>query len=138
MPDIAPWREWVSEGFLGLFALFVCYLVHRLVMFGGRRLLALGERYVSSTETLHATLKEAEDNRNKLCDRHASVLEQVTELVNVNKGHLQEGQTDMQRMKQAAVHACRMCREISMKEIPDSAAEVARHCDEIERVIGAA
>lgn len=136
MPDIAQWRDWINDGFLAAFVLFVFYIIYLIVRHGGKKALELGERYVKSTENLHDTLKEAEDNRNKLCERHATVLGKVTELVDVNRNHLQIGQTDMQRMKQAAVRACRMCKEISVKELPDSAAEVARHCDEIERVLG--
>jgi hypothetical protein len=45
---------------------------------------------------------------------------------------------DIQRMKRAAVQACVMCREVASKEMPNSSAEVSRHCSEIERIIGEA
>ena len=153
------WHEWVNSGALAAFAVFVCWLVSRLATQGGKKALELGERYVRTTEELHNTLRAAEETRSDLCSRHAVGLESVTIAVNHGNEHLQrlvaiheapdgavtnaveiisEGQQDIQRMKQAALAACRMCREISQKEIPNSANEVAKHCDEIERVIGEA
>ena len=45
---------------------------------------------------------------------------------------------DVVRMKRAAIKACELCRKVADKEFPGSAADVDRHCDEIERIIGEA
>lgn len=154
--DIQTWHTWVNSGALATFAVFVCWGVYRLIMLGGKKALGLGERYVTSTEALHATLKESENNRNKLCESHASglrdmsgvLVESNAYLAHLVKLHEEPGNAiadavealaldhqDVQRFKKAALQACRMCREISRRELPDSADEVSRHCDEIERLI---
>ena len=151
------WHEWVNSGALAAFAVFVCWLVSRLATQGGKKALELGERYVRTTEELHETLREAENNRTELCQRHAVGLEGTVEAIATSNKHLerlvsiheepggsvveaidtiQSGHDDMQRMKQAAIRACKMCRAISKRECPDSADEVAKHCEEIERIIG--
>lgn len=144
--NLAEWHQWANSGALATFAIFVCFVVYRLATQGGKKALEFGERYVISTESLHETLRKTEEQRSQLCERHAQGLETITDVMSTNTGHLKrlvelhEGPagSDMQRMKRAALQACRMCREISQKEIPNSASEVSRHCDEIERVIGEA
>lgn len=127
MPDLAQWHDWVNTGALGAFAVFVCWLGNRIVT----KALTWGERYIKSTESLHDTLQRAEEARNTLCEKHANGIGLVAEAIEI-------GGTDLRRMKLVAIQACRMCRDVSRREIPDSAAEVDRHCSEIERIIGEA
>lgn len=157
--DLAAWHDWVNSGALAAFAVFVCWVIYRVITHGGVKAFELGERYVRSTESLHDTLQSAEQAREKLCESHAKGLENMTlavavgndslkQLVDIHRNpdspvmeavqQINEGSADVQRFKLAALQACRMCREISQKEIPNSANEVAKHCDEIERVIGEA
>lgn len=42
------------------------------------------------------------------------------------------------QMRAAALEACAMCKAIAEKELPGSAPLVAKHCSEIERIIGEA
>jgi len=150
------WHEWVNSGALAAFAVFVCWLVSRLATHGGKKALELGERYVRTTENLHDTLRKSDSERTKLCQQHAVALENTGIAVADSNKHLErlvqihempggivhdaadsiaQGSVDLQRMKQVALQACRMCREISEKELPDSASRVKAHCDEIERII---
>ena len=128
MGDLRLWHDWVNTGALAAFAVFACWMASRLVIHGGKKALELGERYIRSTEDLHKTLKDVEDARQTLCEQHA---DGVTALAKAD--HIRGG--DIHRMKRAAVQACRMCREISRREIPQSADEVDRHCAEMERII---
>jgi hypothetical protein len=49
-----------------------------------------------------------------------------------------ENNAELQRVKRAAMRACEMCRHLTAAEFPNSAEQVAKHCDEIERIIGEA
>jgi hypothetical protein len=158
-PDFGSWHAWVNEAALAAFAVFACFVVYKVVMHGGKKAMELGERYVTSTESLHETLRASEDNRSRLCERHAAGLEDVTEAVSVGNQHLSQlvqlhqapggsvhdaigvihkDHVDIQRGKRVMLHACRMCREVARREFPNSAAEVDKHCAEIEREIGEA
>jgi septation ring formation regulator EzrA len=157
MEDLGQWYTWVNNGALGAFAVFVCFMFYRLATAGGRKALEIGERYVASTEQLHETLEKAEAKRAELCSSHAAGLHEMAEgmaesnacLMRLVELHeegdvhqavvkIDQASDEMQRMKQVVRQACHMCRAISAREFPNSAAEVATHCDEIERVIGQA
>ena len=153
---LSDWHDWVNTGALAAFAVFVCWMVAKIVTHGGTKALEIGERYMRSTEALHDTLAEAERNRTELCTRHANGLETVTAEVEVSNGHLKRlveiheepggavtesieaihsASSDVRRIKKAALTACEMCREIAQSELPNSAEAVSRHCDAIERII---
>ncbi len=76
-PDFGSWHAWVNEAALAAFAVFACFVVYKVVMHGGKKAMELGERYVTSTESLHETLRASEDNRSRLCERHAAGLRQA-------------------------------------------------------------
>jgi len=153
---LSQWHDWVNTGALAAFAVFVCWLFSRLVMAGGKKAMELGERYVTTTESLHQTLKQAEDSRTELCERHATGLEAIDESVKVSNVHLDklvqlhtepgqevhdavvaihQGSDEIHRFKEIALRACQMCREVSEREIPNSAEEVAKHCEAIEKAL---
>ena len=157
MSGLAQWHDWINTGALAAFSMFVCVLVYKMLMHGGKKALEIGERYVRSTEELHGTLKDVESHRNELCNRHATGLEDVTTQVAESNNHLKRlveiheqpggdvkesinathrAAEDVARMKRAAIRACEMCRRVAKTEMPDSSDEVGRHCDEIERIIG--
>ena len=78
--------------------------------------------------------KEAVRQLGRLVEIHeapAGTVTQATKQISVM-------QHDIERGKKALRHACEMCRRVSEKEFPNSASEVARHCDEIEKAIGEA
>jgi hypothetical protein len=162
-PDFGSWHAWVNDAALAAFAVAVCFMVYKIVFHGGRKAVELGERYVSSTEALHDTLREADQQQKVLCQQHADTLvtlnDHFSESLQVQSRSCQHLETlvlahgpdwaatvnrindqcdDMQRMKAAAVRACEMCRHIAQAEFPNSAAKVNEHCDEIERLIGEA
>lgn len=118
MPDWV--RELLNYGPLGLFAAGVCWMVYKGLRHGGTKALDIGERYVASTEKLHDTLRETIDKQQTLCQGHHEILA-----------------THDDRMRQAALAACKMCREISQKDLPNSADAVGRHCDQIEQILRA-
>lgn len=161
MPDWA--SELLRYGPLGAFALAVCWGGWILLKEGGAKAYQLGERYVMSTEKLHDTLKESDQLQKDMCNTHATALksldvsldaslvvqeescEHLKSLVAAhspkwaaNVERVNENAKDLQRVKQAVVHACEMCRVVSSQEFPASAAKVAEHCSEIERIIGEA
>jgi len=154
---VSDWHDWVNTGALAAFAVFVCWMAAKIVTHGGKKAFELGERYIKSTETLHDTLAEAEENRTQLCSRHAEGLEHMTTEVAVGNNHLKRlveiheapdgavtesiqaihsANHDVQRIKRAAITACEMCREIVNAELPNSAEAVGRYCDEITKTIG--
>ena len=151
--------DWVSEmlryGPLGAFALAVCWGGWILLMRGGEKAYTLGERYVESTEKLHDTLKESDEQQKKLCEAHATALESLDASIDASLvvqqescRHLQtlvetgvvvsSNQRDLRSVKAAMVQACEMCRTMATKEFPDSATKVSEYCTEIERIIGEA
>lgn len=161
MPDWA--SELLRYGPLGAFALAVCWGGWILLMKGGTNAYMLGERYVLSTERLHDTLKESDEQQKKLCNAHSQAMESLDasldrslvvqeescrhldKLVQAHSPHWAENVElvaanahDLQRVKSAITQACEMCRIVSSKEFPDSAEKVAEHCTEIERIIGEA
>ena len=161
MPDWA--SELLRYGPLGAFALAVCWGGWILIRAGGTKAYVLGERYVISTEKLHDTLKESDEQQKKLCNAHATALESLDASLDASLvvqqescGHLEslvkahspqwssrveqinENAKDLQRVKSAMIQACEMCRSVSSQEFPSSAAKVAEHCTEIERIIGEA
>lgn len=92
------------------------------------RLIPLGERYVISTEALHDTLKENMETQQTLCDTHGTLVKSTADAVDKHDDSF----------RSAVRSACQMCRTVSAKEFPGSAAEVDKHCREIERIIGEA
>jgi hypothetical protein len=104
--------------------------------------------------------------QHEMCNRHADLMEtvgdsmaegvkvqtaavrQLERLVEIHEAptgsvlqatqQISEMKHDIERGRKALRHACEMCRRVSEKEFPNSAAEVAKHCAEIERVIGEA
>lgn len=163
MNDYATWHQLVNDGALAAFAIFVIWALWRIGSIGGRRMLELGDRYVSTTESLHDALKDADRQQKELCQSHQTTLTVLAESVDENTiiqreqcCHLKElvdlytspgaavvhsmHQTDslhgdMKRMKRAAVRACEMCRTIANNEFPNSAAKIDEHCTEIEKLI---
>ncbi len=81
MGDLQQWHDWVNTGALAAFAVFVCWMASRLLTHGGKKALEIGERYVTSTEELHTTLKDAEVARNKLCGQHADGIDNLATVV---------------------------------------------------------
>ena len=154
--DFSSWHALVNEAALAAFAVGVCFTVYKVLMHGGKKLAELGERYVMSTETLHDTLAKSDQSRAELCARHADGLEVLSETMQEGTSHLQrlvqlheatgpvgvavskidDAKHDMSRVKKSIRHACDMCRSVSAREFPNSAADVGKHCDEIERAIG--
>jgi len=154
--SFAQWHQWVNDAALAAFAVFVCVVFYRIVMHGGRKALEIGERYVGSTEKLHDTLKQAEDSRSKLCERHANGLETITSAVQIGNNHLDklvhmhehpqgdvtqaiqaihEDHRSIDQVKLAMIEACEAWRYVCKQEFPGCAEKVARHCDAIERII---
>jgi len=154
--NLSEWHQWVNDGALAAFAVFVCVLVYRIVVHGGNKLLQIGERYVSSTEQLHDTLKDSEDNRSKLCDRHATGLEAMAGAMQVSNRHLDrlvhlhedpggnvhdaigtihDNNKSMQQVKRALQEACELWRYICKQEFPNCAERVGQHCDAIKQII---
>jgi hypothetical protein len=161
MPDWA--SELLRYGPLGAFALAVCWGGWILIREGGAKAYTLGERYVASTEKLHDTLKESDEQQKELCNSHAASLasldSSLAKSLTVQQcscDHLETlvqahsprwaatvevvnvNARDLQRVKAAVVQACEMCRVVAEKDFPASAPEVNKHCAEIERIIGEA
>lgn len=126
MPDWA--SELLRYGPLGAFALAVCWGGWIVLRHGGAKAYQLGERYVASTEKLHDTLKESMDNQQALCDSHGKLVNDTARAIDEHD----------EAFRSAVRSACEMCRTVSAKEFPGSAAEVDKHCREIERIIGEA
>lgn len=126
MPDWA--LELLRYGPLGAFALAVCWGGWLALKHGGSKALVLGERYVTSTEKLHDTLKLSTAAQQAQCDQHGKlIVEQRTAY-----------QIHDDTFRCAVRSACEMCRTVSAREFPSSAPEVDKHCREIERIIGEA
>jgi hypothetical protein len=149
MPDWA--SELLRYGPLGAFALAVCWGGWILLMRGGEKAYTLGERYVQSTEKLHDTLKESNEQQRKLCEDHATALESLDTSIDASLvvqqescRHLQSivetgliiaaSRVDLRQVKAAMIQYSQICRVVSGKEFPDSAVKVAEHCTEIERI----
>lgn len=163
MGDPLSWHQMFSTSALAAFAVFVCFGLWKIVSIGGRRALALGERYVASTEKLHDTLKESDIKQKELCEGHRQSLEIMSEAVDENIliqreqcEHLKTlvdlhqapsgpvttsiAQTcaihrDMGKMKQIVKHHCAMCRVIARNEFPAIADQLDEHCNAMERLI---
>ena len=126
MPDWA--SEMLRYGPLGAFALAVCWGGWIVLRHGGAKAYTLADRYVTSTEKLHDTIKESMNQQQSLCDQHGKAVIATTEAI----------QSHDDALRVAVRSACEMCRTVSAKEFPGSAAEVDKHCREIERIIGEA
>jgi hypothetical protein len=105
------------------------------------------------------SIDNREDKQMELCGKHADNLGRIADLGETQAALLQAAHDsvkalvarseqpdapfstvktnlDIQRMKQAAIKACAMCRQVAATECPDSAKVVNEHCSEIERIIG--
>lgn len=156
------WLPLVNTSALAAFALFVMSAIWKLGKIGGTKAMELGQRYVTSTEALHETLRQSQQKQHELCTTHATAIQDVV-LVSAKQigiseesrdylkslaenygpkwqasGAAQHNAEDLQRVKRVIGVACRMCRDIAAKEFPDSSDKVSGHCDEIERIIGEA
>lgn len=89
----------VNYGVLGILILYVLWALWKIVSRGGSKLMELGDkavttgielgnRYVSTTEALHDTLKEessarrlADERQREMCSVHASTLQTVSDSI---------------------------------------------------------
>lgn len=157
--NLGEWHQWVNSGALAAFAVFVCFLGYRVTMYGGKKALELGERYIVSTETLHETLRASEEDRTKLCSRHADGLATMASAMEISNKHLAqlvtlhtqpggnvhdavceiaEVKRDVAIGKRVMLHACDLCQRVAEREFPGSAADVTAHCEQIRKAIGEA
>jgi hypothetical protein len=153
----------INYGVLGILVMFVLVAVWKLGSKGGAKVAELGERYVRSTESLHATLQESNIRQQSMCQSHNLAMEDLSEslerqvvvldkscshLESLDRAHgsewqktmhiVHENSHDIQRGKKAALRFCEMCQLLCESEFPNSAVRVREHCDEIKRIIGEA
>lgn len=158
----AEWLPLVNTSALSAFAVFVMMAIWRLGRVGGAKALDLGQRYVASTESLHETLRKSQEKQQELCATHSVAVQEVV-LVSAKQiavaeesrdylrsmannyggdwkagGAAEHNAEDLQRVKRAVGVACRLCRDLTAAEFPNSAGRVNEHCDEIERIVGEA
>lgn len=104
----------------------------------------LGDTLAQQTEAARSAQKSAAEAAAAVAEgnKHLAHLVELHEKpgATIHQATVKIGTTadDMTRMKAAARRACTMCRTVAAKECPNSAAEVDKHCDEIERIIGEA
>ena len=117
-------------------------------------------KWVEGEQKWRTALTERIEGQQGLCSEHANCIKALTESVKTGSEgstktnehlarlvvlHEQGGdigkatqtiEKNHLMVKQAIYHACEMCREVSAKELPGSAEQVAQHCAEIEKIIG--
>jgi hypothetical protein len=136
-----------KPGYLGQavadFREFLESLVARLelIMAGQQTQQTMCNRHADLMETVSDSLAESSQSQKM----SAAALHRLVEIHEKPGGHVAEAtheitqnKHDLQRVKKSIVHACEMCRTVAQREFPNSAEEVSRHCDEIEKAIGEA
>jgi len=147
-------KELLGYGPLGLFAIVVCWIGWQAM----KKFAIWGERYVTSAEELHNTLRESDRVQRDICERHTQTMQTLTELMRISvtgdaardvkidtllveqKQQATLGSTgvamlSIERLRLAAMEACQLCRLMHTSDAADTAALVAKHCDEITRVL---
>ena len=125
------------------FRAFLETLVARLelIMSGQQTQQTICERHADLMESVSVSLAESSLSQQASVVallRLVEIHEQPQGVVMQATHHLTEMRQDIDRGKQALRLYCQICREVSAREFPNSAAEVARHCDEIEKTINEA
>jgi uncharacterized phage infection (PIP) family protein YhgE len=158
MPDWA--KELLGYGPLGVIAIAVGWMIYKIITQAAPAAWLLGERYISSTEDLHASLKDSQREQQATCKAHVAGLDAIGSLIesqvaigttardqaasgNLSLQHIDQVLTDrthlleatangVTQLKSVAMQACEMCKKVSA-QFPQAAAEVATHCDAIKR-----
>lgn len=153
----------VNYGVLGVLVAFVLLALWKVGNYAGAKIITYVERYVASTEKLHDTLEESGRQQQSLCNRHADALEvlgttltkqeviatqscaHLEKLVACHNGGwaqrinmIEQNNRELQRCKQLTLKVCEATKSLVQREFPNSAEEISRHCDEIERIINEA
>lgn len=114
MTEVEFAKQIMEYGALWAFAIFVCFVFWKKV-------LPLGDRYLTSVEKLHDSIGENMKAQQGICTSHRQII----------MGHDKAARA-------AAIEACKFCRAFVAKEFPNSAEEADEACDQIERIIGEA
>ena len=147
---------------------FVSFILHKLFDKDGLadKWVADNKKFYDTLTERLELINVGQEKQQEMCDRHADLMEtvgdsmaegvtiqkeavrQLGRLVEIHEApagtvtqatkQISDMRHDIDRGKKALRHACEMCRRVSEKEFPNSASEVARHCDEIEKAIGEA
>ena len=114
MPEVDFIKQVMEYGALWAFAIFVCFVFWKKV-------LPLGDRYMSSVEKLHD-----------------SIGEKMTAQTLVQQSHENALKVHDEGMRNAAQEACDFCRKFVAKEFTNSINEANEAFAKIERIIGEA
>lgn len=105
----------------------------------GTAIIALGNRYITSTESFLTGMEARDYKQLSLCEQHAENLAVLVALHTTGdiKKSFEEiiaTRKDVHQMKLGVVRACEMCRAVAKIMYPENAKNITIHCDAIESI----